>query len=309
MIVCALLLLITILLVFLHYVQVEAWMNPVGEYSECRDVEYDEQSGILKAVCPDADGIERQSKIDTSICKGKKIHNFYGELSCGAVPDLKFSKIQHPGYGLSVYALNKKDEISGVILRGEMWEAGLCEKMSNYYVPGTDMLDIGANMGFSTLGINHYKRITGKVHAFEMQPIMCTILSYNLRNINANIYNCALGDRNDLLTYTLIPSNVGGTPLDEVRLNEDTKNVFVPVIKIDDYLRLFNNQVSLVKIDVEGYEYNVLKGMKAFLQKFKPVIEIELWPDKFAKSSQLLESYGYKLIWDGGWDYIYSFNS
>ena len=57
----------------------------------------------------------------------------------------------------------------------------------------------------------------------------------------------------------------------------------------------FNNKVSVVKIDVEGYEYNVLLGAIKFLKKHRPVLIIEIAKDNLQKVDTLLKDYGYTL--------------
>ena len=56
------------------------------------------------------------------------------------------------------------------------------------------------------------------------------------------------------------------------------KKKIVPVVALDEFMGAKKDQVSLVKIDVEGYEYPVLKGMKLILSasSSRPVVIIEI---------------------------------
>ena len=60
------------------------------------------------------------------------------------------------------------------------------------------------------------------------------------------------------------------------------------------------DKIDLIKIDVEGFEYQVLSGAKKTLAKYNPVIIIESFANKFEQVNSLLNSYGYKMIKDLG---------
>ena len=54
-------------------------------------------------------------------------------------------------------------------------------------------------------------------------------------------------------------------------------------------------KISLVKIDVEGYELNVLKGGRRMFERDKPYLFIEIWKQNFKKVNQFLNRMSYKL--------------
>jgi len=211
-----------------------------------------------------------------------------------------FTKTVHPRFG-EVAVLNDKDMISRAVLGGNIWEEELCKHMAAHYVDGTDMMDIGANMGFSTLGMNQFKPITGTVHAFEPQFRLCNVLSYNLRNVSSRIFNCAVGSEGGkLITYKVDDGNVGAT-----KMTGGDSGVFVPVIRLDDHIDMFTNKISLIKIDVEGQEMSVLNGATGLIAKHKPVIEVEAWGGNKDAVQKLMASLGYMLVWNQRDDYIF----
>ena len=53
-------------------------------------------------------------------------------------------------------------------------------------------------------------------------------------------------------------------------------NVYIPVVPLDSLIDNFDKRVSVMKIDVEGFEYNVLFGACKFIEKHKPIIIIEI---------------------------------
>jgi len=76
----------------------------------------------------------------------------------------------------------------------------------------------------------------------------------------------------------------------------------VPVKKLDDVDILKNiSRISAIKIDVENYEYEVLKGGENLLKKHKPIIYCELWPgEQRMRTINYLTGLGFKTeVFDG----------
>ena len=212
-----------------------------------------------------------------------------------------FTRVSHPQFG-RVYVIDQKDMISRTIMHNNEWEPELNAIMASHYKPGTDILDIGANMGFSSLGINSRVPITGTVHAFEPQYRLCTLLSYNLHRLpKSKIYNCAVSDKTSLISYVVNDDNVGATP---VIRREASHDVYVPTIRLDDHIDLFKTKISLVKIDVEGHELQVLKGSKRLIQKYLPTLEIDIY-GSIDGVVEFLKPMGYELIWNKNADYFF----
>lgn len=145
----------------------------------------------------------------------------------------------------------------------------------SFVTPDTVMLDIGANMGFYSIRVAQ-KATSGRVIAFEPDPANYATLRKNValnKLTNVTTYNAALSDKKDTLRLYKHPFNVG-----DYRLYNDgdfTDYVDVPTLRIDDVV---DAQVDLVKIDVQGYEYFVLKGGRSLLARDKPVVVSEFWP-------------------------------
>ena len=67
-------------------------------------------------------------------------------------------------------------------------------------------------------------------------------------------------------------------------------------MSLDSISYIFTNNVSVIKIDVEGFEFLVLNGSKTFLEKHKPIIFIEIFEAQYNKTLELLNSLNYVLI-------------
>lgn len=144
--------------------------------------------------------------------------------------------------------------------------------------PGATVLDIGANIGRTVLRAAVAVGPLGRVVGFEPDPLNFSRLQ---RNISLNPYTnirlmpVGLGPQNtELKLFVSSGSNRGGNRIAESGSGEYS---VVPVRRLDelsDELRL--DRVDLIKIDVEGFELNVLRGARALLQQFRPVLFLEV---------------------------------
>ncbi len=146
----------------------------------------------------------------------------------------------------------------------------LCHEKSN-------VLDIGANIGWTVLNLAQIAK-QGKVLGFEPDP-------YNFERCSDNI---SLNDFKNLLAFPVglgnanfqvdmeirTPSNRGGNRIAPAGASASRP---VQIVKLDDFVPAQElNRVDLIKMDVEGYELNVLRGAKGILMKHKPILFIEL---------------------------------
>ena len=144
--------------------------------------------------------------------------------------------------------------------------------MSRYIKPGSCVLDIGANVGFFTRGFARAAGDNGVVLSFEPQTVprsILTVASFFKRNQNIQILPFALGDTSGMLTLNIpfkAKGNVGinlahGGDPEEMAERFTLKTETVPLARLDDVLTRYDfGPISMIKIDVEGAELNVLRG-------------------------------------------------
>jgi FkbM family methyltransferase len=150
------------------------------------------------------------------------------------------------------------------------------------------VLDIGANIGVMTYYLSKHLSAP-KVFAFEPQPDNLKILKkvvdrYKLSNVE--IHDSALGDTNGKIKMVL-PMQ-GKTKLHGLShvchesISEFNSGLHyeVNIKKIDDMETVNNQQIGGIKLDVENFEYYVLKGSEELLKRDKPIIYTELWDNK-----------------------------
>ena len=190
----------------------------------------------------------------------------------------------------------------------------LLEKIENPLV-----LDIGANLGAFAIPIGKFiQRRNGEIYAFEPLRIIFYQLCGNIfMNQLDNVFalNSAVSNT---LQDILIPepdfskaNNIGSFSLHPEYLTRygmdrsiGEKSHSVKAIRLDDFN--FPRLPSLIKIDVEGHELEVLQGAENLLKRsnFPPIL-FECWPwDFFAKKRESLmfeiHKLGYEVFeyWD-----------
>lgn len=208
--------------------------------------------------------------------------------------------IQSTFYPDGVYVFDNNDCVSSHALAGTEWESHICDTLAKYYKPGTDFVDIGANLGLNTLGLHKRNPITGTAHLFEPQHDVFTMMMYNTRVLpQRKLYNACLSDAPTVLAFEQVPTNIGGTHMvGKGGLEDDptpTGNnaVSVGAMPLDAFKLFEGPPISLMKIDVEGSEESVLEGARRTITTHKPVIVIEVWQWKRAKVFDKLVDLGY----------------
>jgi FkbM family methyltransferase len=157
-------------------------------------------------------------------------------------------------------------------------------------------LDIGAHTGcYSLAALSANKNLN--VLSFEPHYINFArlILNFNANKFNINnIFMCCVGDENKFVPFSTFSRAGYLTTGGSVGHRSGATVNSIPQVALDSFLidEVIQN-INLIKIDVEGYEANVLKGMKKILG-LKPTIFFECIEKNSAKLTQeILSSYGY----------------
>jgi FkbM family methyltransferase len=163
--------------------------------------------------------------------------------------------------------------------------------------PGMTVVEVGANMGTHSVDMAR-ACAPGPFYAFEPQPRIFQILCANLalNDIsNALAYPEACGETEGEAVVPLVDysqqGNFGGLSLQPA----GERGVSVRVRPIDS---LELTSCGLLKIDVEGFEPQVLRGARRTLERCRPVIYIE--NDRAAQQQEvisLVAEAGYRLYW------------
>ena len=175
--------------------------------------------------------------------------------------------------------------------------------------PGMTCLDIGSNIGYYVLLENKIVGKKGKVIAIEPSPYNFECLKKNLEfpeNSTVKTFNFAAGDIDGEIRFFVNERSNGCQVLYEGRKvpNRPGKIINVPIRTMDKFVEEQNlKNIDFVRMDVEGYEYNIFKGMSKTIEKFHPIIQIEVhksimgiettkkWLDELKHEGYELKSY------------------
>ncbi|GDX52607.1 hypothetical protein LBMAG27_16540 [Bacteroidota bacterium] len=141
------------------------------------------------------------------------------------------------------------------------------------------VFDIGTNLGFFTC-ISGKLAAKGSVHSFEVDENCILLIEKNCRLnglSNVTINNCAVSDNDET---EKIPVSAKPNPRLKVSTTESPNLHYIEVkaLQIDTYIKQKNLLPDFIKIDVEGAELKVLKGMVNTLKKpqLKLLIEVHV---------------------------------
>lgn len=138
------------------------------------------------------------------------------------------------------------------------------------------VLDIGANIGLTALA---FSGMADTVHAFEPSPSTFAFLQQNTRDIACIVtHNLGLGETAGEFELTFSPANrSGGFVSNQVQACGGHVIEKIQINRLDDVVtNLDIKSVDFIKIDVEGFEASVLKGGRQTLERFQPVVALEL---------------------------------
>ena len=174
------------------------------------------------------------------------------EFNVATVDDLRFI----------IY--NEKEILQSWLVLGKYYEKDMIEFIKDNYNGGT-FIDVGACIGTHTLP---FSKLADEVYSFEPSNRFLTLLmNLELNKIkNVNTYNIALGNQEGVLKFYTDNQSASGGNID---IN-GTEQVLVT--KLDNF---DIKNIVLIKIDVEGFELEVLKGAERLIRENKPDMYIE----------------------------------
>ncbi len=167
-----------------------------------------------------------------------------------------------------------------------------------------DIIEVGANVGTETVSL---VKITGsnQLHAFEPVKENFSYLKA-IKKIN---------DYTNLMLYQNLVSDVSGIAFfkqpdpfnsgsGHITSVENKGTLKYQVVTLDEILSSINS-CSLIMMDVEGFELNVLRGSRGLISRFKPYFIIEVNPLFLKERANINVSSLYKEIWEMGYECFY----
>lgn len=209
--------------------------------------------------------------------------------------------------------LNIQDLIQETILLENVWDPLLTNFVTTNLGRDGVFVDIGANAGYFSLLASRCVGEGGKVLAIEPNPNVAEQLKRNITRSNlpnVTVAETACVDTTETTSLTLYLYGVSNSGRASVsRSNaESIESVQVRATTVDQLIREHDlRNLMLIKIDVEGAELMVLKGMQETIKAFKPTIVLELEDDLLKSFSttteeviRFLSNFGYVTTSLGG---------
>ncbi|MFI6528787.1 FkbM family methyltransferase [Streptomyces uncialis] len=197
-------------------------------------------------------------------------------------------RVIETGSGVRV-AVDTQDLIQRYLYLFGVWEPHMTGWLRRRLRPGDTYVDVGANIGYYSLLAAQLVGDEGQVVSIEASPVFHQRLLRNVvlnghRNVRA--INGAVSDTEETLTFVLASSaNMGANSI--VPYEGPTESTFeIEARPLPDLLTAEEvSRARVIKIDVEGAEGSVVRGMAHMLPLLRPDTEItvEVTPERMAR--------------------------
>jgi FkbM family methyltransferase len=156
------------------------------------------------------------------------------------------------------------------------------------------IVDVGSNIGWMALYMNHRFENNAKFSLIEPIPQNLIYLENNTKMLNRKIYKIGVSNNDTEINIGTPAFKSNDTGLYSIFNKENICKISCD--KLDNIL-INENNIDLIKIDVEGMELDVLQSAKNILIKFKPILFFEVnknLNNNYESISEFLESIGYR---------------
>ncbi len=193
----------------------------------------------------------------------------------------------------------REDTPVQAIYRGEQYENLTLDFIKSLKLTG-DIIHAGAYFGDSLPCLGDSILPKNKIWAFEPNPesFRCAQITILLNRLDEKIelFNHGLGDTDEVVNLQINSSDnqkkLGGTT--RIVSNQNIGTTEISIKKLDDVIP-HNRQVSLIHLDVEGYEEKVLKGASDLIEKYKPLVILEV-SKNIEDTLAMMNKLGYEMI-------------
>jgi FkbM family methyltransferase len=192
------------------------------------------------------------------------------------------------------------------------YERSTGRAIKNHLRAGDTFWDIGAYTGWFSLLARKIVGSNGKVVSFEPSPDVFNLLSANASGLHCiRVIQCGVGNADTVAFFAAQGASSSASFVEDVtKINRHylpetpVQQVEVSIRKLDS-LMIELGRPSLVKIDVEGFELEVLKGATGLLSTARPTLIVEIHPLQLNLSGgseellfEFLKGHGY------GWEVV-----
>lgn len=210
--------------------------------------------------------------------------------------------------GSKMYLINRDGGVSKQLLKYGIREVGATKETIKLLKPGMIVIDIGSNLGYYAL---LEAKMVGNGFVYAIEPVKENIdtlqKSIKLNGYkNIKVYQCAIGSENKIDEMILTHKSNCGSLVKKTRNIKFVKGKRnVKIITLNNFCeRLDIRKIDFIRMDVEGYEIEVIRGMGKVvkLMPIGSILSIEIHPKAYQpphiqimEMLDMIEVYGFKV--------------
>lgn len=233
---------------------------------------------------PDADGWTTYvNNIKTGMSVQSLVASFLNSVEFrnrqSAQSDVESNPLLVETETFKIYVAPSGSPVTSPIIEGRPYEPHVVAAMRRLLKPGMVFVDVGASIGYLSLAAAHEVGSVGKVICFEPDLYNCKLLYLSAKVngfANVEIYPFAIADKSRNVIFDSMQGNGVISDFD-VNLESTPMRFVVRAMPLDLVLR-DEESIHVLKMDVEGAEYMVLRGAAKTLKQHRPVIISEFSP-------------------------------
>jgi len=187
------------------------------------------------------------------------------------------------------------------------WESEVTRVLTSTVKQGMTVIDIGAHIGYYTLLFAKSVGPSGRVFSFEPHPSNFDLLSKNVqlnKLMQVQPLNQAVFSHAGEITIS-VPDDQPNSGNGSACIAKGVQQFRVSAISLDAFCEKFTVRPDVIKMDVEGAEYEVLRGAEQVIAQFRPKLLIELhhFDGNLAAHPvpDLVSGWGYHIDWLERW--------
>jgi FkbM family methyltransferase len=206
--------------------------------------------------------------------------------------------------------LDPYDLVSRKLLEVGVWEPQSIQAVADHLSPNATFIDVGAHIGYYSLKAATIIGPNGHILSIEPNPQTLPKLRGNIEASQADavsVWPVACAQSESTLQFFAAPeSNTGESSLSKDNASQEgaaAVSYSVQARPLDAIVKEAKlDRIDVIKIDVEGAEFEVLKGAATILDSYRPVLVMELMPNQLKSMgtsmdevNRYLVSHGYSL--------------
>lgn len=221
------------------------------------------------------------------------------QMNLDTLVDLHIDGFEHK---LSLFTHGSSELVSSFLIKDRIWEAFETKLFIDNIKAGDCILDIGANLGYYTCIASFLTGAHGKVLSFEPETTNFSLLQKNIAHNNlqnVETFHAGLGELSHESKLFINEKNRG----DHRGFGKafEQKSEIIHILKGDE---IVPDCVNFIKIDTQGYELKILKGLRSCIQKNQQHLNmiVEFWPYALEQNGgsaekllEELEQYSFKV--------------